>query len=106
MALADDLRASHLVHGDPLVCDVRWLSAPDCATVDALARLQLTARRRGQRICLRNASRELVELLALAGLCGVLPDESGSGVQVGRKVEEREEPGRVQEKRDARDSTV
>ncbi len=87
--MADELRASHLVHGDLLVCDVRRLSAPDCAAVDALARLQLTARRRGQRICLRNASRELAELLTLAGLGDVLPDEHGSGVQVRRQVEER-----------------
>lgn len=94
------------MHGDPLVCDVRWLRAPDCATVDALARLQLTARRRGHRICLRDPLPELVELLGLAGLGDVLPDESSSGVQVRRQVEEREEPGRVQEEGDARDATV
>lgn len=92
--------------GGPLVCDVRGLTTPDCTTVDALARLQLTARRLGRHVCLRHASRELVELLTLSGLSDVLPCEAGSGVEVGGEGEEREEPGGVQEERDAGDPTV
>ena len=66
-----------------LVCDVTALTDPDCGTVDALARLQLEARRLDRRIVLRNACRELRELLVLAGLNDVLPPETGSGVESG-----------------------
>jgi ABC-type transporter Mla MlaB component len=54
-------------------CDVSGL-LPDAVTVDALARLQLAARRHGCRVRLRNASAELRELLAFMGLRDVLPD--------------------------------
>jgi STAS domain len=53
-------------------CDVRWLQA-DAATVHALARLQLAAMRHGCRIGLRNASPELLELIAFMGLARALP---------------------------------
>ena len=62
---------------DVLVCDVTLLTDPDCATVDALARLELGARRLGRRIRLRGASPRLRELLQLAGLSeivGLEPD--------------------------------
>jgi ABC-type transporter Mla MlaB component len=52
--------------------DVKDLAA-DAATVDALARLQLGARRRGGQIELCGASAELRELIAFMGLCEVLP---------------------------------
>ena len=48
--------------------------APDAVTVDALARLQLAAGRRGCRIHLRHASDELRELVAFMGLANVLPE--------------------------------
>jgi anti-anti-sigma regulatory factor len=51
-----------------VVCDVCTLTDPDVDTVDALARLQLIARRQGGQILLRNAPPELKELLALTGL--------------------------------------
>ena len=51
--------------------DVRGIR-PDAATVDSLTRLQLYARRRGCRILLRKAPKELVELLDLMGLRDVL----------------------------------
>ena len=54
-------------------CDVRDVGA-DAVTVDALARLQLAARRHGCRIVLRGASPELRELVALMGLDDVLPE--------------------------------
>ncbi len=53
------------------LCDVRGVVA-DAVTVDALARLQLAARRRGCRVVLRHASGELRELVALMGLDDVL----------------------------------
>ena len=44
------------------------LDRPDAVTIDALARLQLTARRLGCRLRLRHASPELRELVAFMGL--------------------------------------
>jgi ABC-type transporter Mla MlaB component len=43
-------------------------------TVDALARLQLAARRRNCVVRLRNAPDELLRLLAFMGLENVLPE--------------------------------
>jgi ABC-type transporter Mla MlaB component len=48
---------------------------PDAVTVDALVRLQLAARRHGCQVRLRDASPELLELVAFMGLSDVLPDE-------------------------------
>jgi ABC-type transporter Mla MlaB component len=53
------------------VCDVRSVE-PDAVTVDALARLQLAARRHGCRVTLRHASSELCDLVAFMGLEDVL----------------------------------
>jgi len=60
-----------------IVCDVGALASPDAGTIDVLARLQLAARRAGSTIVLRNASIELQELVAFAGLDDVLPVEPG-----------------------------
>ena len=57
-----------------VICDVRAAEA-DAATVDALARAQLSAKRRGYRVRLRHASVELLELIAFMGLEEVLPAE-------------------------------
>jgi hypothetical protein len=56
--------------GDVL-CDVQTVE-PDAVTVDALARLQLAARRNGCRVRLCNASPELLELVAYLGLDDVI----------------------------------
>jgi len=56
-----------------VLCDVSSV-AVDAVTVDALARLQLAAGRHGCRVRLRNASAELLDLVAFMGLCDVLPD--------------------------------
>jgi ABC-type transporter Mla MlaB component len=53
------------------LCDVSGVD-PDAVTVDALARLQVAARRRGCRVHLQNASDELVELVEFMGLDDVL----------------------------------
>jgi ABC-type transporter Mla MlaB component len=55
------------------LCDVRGVE-PDAVTVDALARLQLAARRHGGQVRLRHASEELLDLVAFMGLRDVLPD--------------------------------
>ena len=47
---------------------------PDAVVVDALARLQLAAQRHRCQVRLRDASPELLELVAFMGLSDVLPD--------------------------------
>ena len=54
-------------------CDVRSVDV-DAVTVDALARLQLAARRQGCQVQLRHATTELRELVAFMGLADVLPE--------------------------------
>ncbi|GHH89974.1 STAS domain-containing protein [Streptomyces capillispiralis] len=54
--------------GGVVVCDVGGLGPPGLAAVDLLARLQLTARRAGGRIRLRDPSPTLCALLDLVGL--------------------------------------
>jgi ABC-type transporter Mla MlaB component len=58
--------------GDVL-CDVQTV-APDAVTIDALARLQLAARRNDCRVRLCNASPELLDLVTYLGLKDVLAD--------------------------------
>ena len=54
------------------LCDVATVG-PDAVTVEALARLQLAARRLGCQVHLENASPELVDLVSFMGLEDVLP---------------------------------
>jgi ABC-type transporter Mla MlaB component len=58
---------------DIALCNVRGIR-PDAVTIDALARLQLAARRHGCQVRLRHASDELLELVDFMGLTDVLPD--------------------------------
>jgi hypothetical protein len=93
---------------DSLVCDVGAIVEPDAVTIDAIARLQLTARRLGRRIQLRDASGRLLELLAFVGLSEVLlsevlPLSLPSGSEARRQAEEREQAGGVEEERDPAD---
>ena len=83
-------------HPSTLFCDVRAL-APDALTIDALARLQLAARRVGREVSLHGASLELVELLELCGLTGVLR------VEAGWQPEQREQRVGVEEERELDD---
>ena len=53
-------------------------------TVDALARLQLEARRCGFELRLTGSSAELRELIEFAGLAEALPEASPLGVEPGR----------------------
>ena len=59
--------------GEVARCDVSDVDV-DAVTVDALARLQLAARRHGCQVRLRGASEDLLELLTFMGLRDVLPD--------------------------------
>src|SRR6478735_7870263 len=61
---------------DVALCDVGALPA-DAVAIDALARIQLAARRMGRRVVLRHAADDLRELLACVGLAGVLRIEPG-----------------------------
>jgi hypothetical protein len=88
-----------------VLCDVGELPPADLGTVDALARLALALRRAGCVVTLERASPELRELLGLAGLtrvlpCGALPVEALG------QLEHREEPGGIEEERDAADPAV
>jgi ABC-type transporter Mla MlaB component len=104
-ALCDRVRA-RLDDAGPaaVVCDVRALTSPDAAAVDALARLLLLCRRLGLDVRFSGASAELVELVTLAGLLGILPLNGRSGVKAWRQPEQRKEGGGVQEEGDPGDS--
>jgi ABC-type transporter Mla MlaB component len=55
------------------LCDVASVEV-DAVTADALARLQLAARRQRCQIRLRNAPKELRDLIAFMGLEEILPE--------------------------------
>jgi hypothetical protein len=104
-------RALRLLEGceaGPVACDVGGLAEPDAITIDALARLQLTARRLGCRVELRGACGELEDLLTLTGLLGVLTGGGlvSSAVEAWREPDLREQALRVEEEADAGDPTV
>ena len=61
-----------------VVCDAGALTDPDGVAVDALARLQLTARRLGTRIRLTRTPEKLCDLLDFAGLTSVLPTRASA----------------------------
>ncbi len=86
-----------------LSCDIGGL-VPHLASVDALARFELAARRHGLRLELHGASRELQDLLDLAGLC-LVPAPGGSGLELRGKAEQGEQLG-VQERGDLADPPV
>ena len=83
-----------------LVCDASRLVEVDAVALDAIARLQLTARRLGGRICVRHAPVELEELLRFTGLAEIC----GLRVDLERQTEEREDPRGVEEERKFLDS--
>jgi hypothetical protein len=68
-----------------IACDVGALVDPDAATIDALARLGLELRRAGFEIRLCNASKELADLLAFAGLSEALGLEPRGQVEEGKE---------------------
>jgi ABC-type transporter Mla MlaB component len=100
-ALCD--RASNVMQGrlgQALECDVAEIASPDLGTVEALARIALTAKRLGTDIRLRGASVELLQLLALCGLPIELILEGE------REAEQREEARGIEEEGDPGDSVT
>lgn len=87
-------------HAELVSVDLGVTVDPDAATVDALARLHLTARRLGKRIRFRHACTEVQELVALVGLGDVLGLDVGSGLEPGRQAEQREQARGVEEEAD------
>lgn len=101
-------RVRVLLAGSPLrlvVCDVGALTDADLGTVEALAKLQLTARHLGASVCLRQASLELKELLVLVGLRNVLPCRAGLRLEASGQTEDREEPRSIEKEGDSADPT-
>ncbi|QTE00505.1 STAS domain-containing protein [Streptomyces cyanogenus] len=82
--------------GGVVVCDVGGIGPPGLAAVDLLARLELTARRAGGRIRLRDADPALQALLGLVGL----------RFQVEGQAEQREPPPGVEEAVETGDPAV
>ena len=76
------------------------MSTVSLATVEALARLRLAARRTGLDLRLHVFSRELRELIELTGLSEAL------GVEPGREPEEREQRLGVEEEGELGDAVV
>jgi ABC-type transporter Mla MlaB component len=77
--------------GDVVTCDVAGVE-PDAVTVEAIARLQLAALRRGCRVELVNASSELRGLVDFLGLRDVISPAAGAARRAGRSSSS---PGRT-----------
>ena len=87
-------------------CDVAGVD-PDAVTVDALARLQVAAMRRGCAVRLQNASEPLLELVELMGLTHVLSERTGCLLgELERKPEAWEQRGGVEEEGELDDASV
>ncbi|MFL5757829.1 MAG: STAS domain-containing protein [Chloroflexota bacterium] len=90
--------------GQRVVCDVTSSELIDLATIDLIARLALAAKQLGCEFSVRAAPGAVPELLALIGLAEVIACDDASVVEPRRQAEEREEPLRVEEEHDPRDS--
>jgi len=90
--------------GEVLVCDVGGVASPDAVTVDALARLQLTARREGCSVMLLHAGPELLDLLDLMGLANVVSPCSDLSLESGGQAEQREESRGIEKEGDRGDA--
>jgi anti-anti-sigma regulatory factor len=77
--LADLLRGRS---ADVVECDVGGIDRPDVVTVEALARLALTARRHGGRLVVTGAGPDLFGLFGLLGLTELLAP-AGPGPETG-----------------------
>jgi anti-anti-sigma regulatory factor len=79
----------------PLVCDVSGLTGADLHAVADLARLYAAARRLNLQLIVRNASAELVELVAFVGLADVLRLELEGEAEEGKERRGVEEEGQL-----------
>ncbi|MEU8239690.1 STAS domain-containing protein [Actinoplanes missouriensis] len=71
-----------LLHGrepDVVLCEVAGPGPPGVATVEALARLRLTAQRHGWQLRVHGMTTELHRLIALLGLTATLPADGDAG---------------------------
>ena len=84
---------------DVALCDVGALPA-DAVAIDALARIQLAARRMGRRVVLHHAADDLRDLMGFVGLTGLL------GIEPGGQSEQREQRAGVEEERELDDPTA
>ena len=91
--LCEDVRALlESTHVGVVVCDAAGLGPPGLAAVDALARLELAARRAGGRIRVRAPAPALRALLDLVGLHFEVEGEAEER-EPALRVEEEVEPG-------------
>jgi hypothetical protein len=99
--LCDRVRAAlEICRPTLVICDAGRIAAPDVATIEAFARLQLVAHRGGCGFVLRDPCVEIHELLDLMGLAGVLRAERPLSLEAWGQAEQREQPRGVQEERD------
>jgi hypothetical protein len=80
----------------PVVLDVSSVVNPDMSDVDALAALQLLARRLGSSIVLDQVGDDLQVLIEFSGLGGVLPSRSARRRSIREsngQTEQREQVG-------------
>jgi hypothetical protein len=77
-----------------ITCHVGAVPA-DAMAIDALARLQINARRLGLELRLRDASSELLDLIAFVGLGDVLRVETGGETEEGEQRLGVEEEGEL-----------
>jgi ABC-type transporter Mla MlaB component len=70
------------LRGDLIIIDVTGVAA-DAVSVDALARLQLAARRHGCRVILRGTGADLRDLIALMGLDQILVSPTEAEARTG-----------------------
>jgi anti-anti-sigma regulatory factor len=80
-----------------LVVEVRSITKPDLTTVDALSRFLVSVRGLGCSIRLRNASKELQDLLGLCGLRDVLLLAEELPLVDEWQAEQREQPLGIEE---------
>jgi hypothetical protein len=87
---------------DVVMYDVGAVVDPEVMVIEALARLQLTARRAGGSIGVRHASGTLRDLLDMVGLCDVIALCDASPLGSHGQVKEGEQ-ARVEERVERRD---
>jgi ABC-type transporter Mla MlaB component len=87
-----EIRIRH-TNADSVTCDTSAVTDPDVATVEALARLQLTAHRNGCSLSLQQVPRQLLDLLRFSGLSDVVTAGNRSAFEPGGQIEQGEQAG-------------
>ena len=89
-----------------IVVDLGGVTAPDAVTIDAVARLALTAGASAARCNCGTCRGELADLLVLTGLRDVVAELGGLSLELQREAEEREDALDVEEEAELDDPTV